>query len=157
MARKKRATVAEMLERKRREVEILEAKAAGTWTGGDETDIQKRLRNALRKRLTALGNAKMLFTGRPATVNSPAMNPIDEKIARAEQQLQSLYKTRQRAEGRIVNLPFDIERLETLLKNAESGQDVSFPDDLTPLDEPKSTEEIETAFATARERGEHDD
>lgn len=151
--KRKRATREEMMARLQAKLERLQAQKEGTYVPDDETLTLKRLRSALRKRHTAMGNARMLLNGRPATEKSPAMNSIDEKIANAEKRLADLHTAKARAEEQLANLPFDIERLEAIIGVAETGTDVEFPTGLYPLpsEQDRTEAEVEASVANSDE------
>lgn len=144
--KRKRATREEMIRRTEEKLAKLKAQAEGSFTPDAETLTVKRLRNALRRRKTALHRATVMLNGRAATEKSPSMNGIDEKIENARKRLADLEASKSRAEERVANLPFDISRIETILEDAEkSGTEPTFPDDLFPLDNESTESEVEVA------------
>jgi predicted glycoside hydrolase/deacetylase ChbG (UPF0249 family) len=133
--KRNRRTRVEMLAALEAKLEKLKAQVSGTYdpTSDEGTFIEKRLRRAIRRRNTALGNAQTLMDGRQATERSPSVSPIDVKIENAEKRLTDLRAAKARAVEMQAQLPFDIERLEALLEKAEAGEDVEFPNDLYRL------------------------
>lgn len=126
-----RATPAEMIARKLAEIETLKAQLAGTFTPDAETLTNKRLRNAHRRRVTLLDRAKLMLAGRPGVDGKVGVSSIADKIAQAEKRVADLRQSQANAEQRVASLPFDIERLASLLERAEKGETVEFPADLT--------------------------
>lgn len=149
--KRKRATRQEMIERLEAKLAKLQAQAEGSFTPDAETLTVKRLRSALRKRRTLLHRAEVMVNGRPGTEKSPATNGIDEKIENARKRLADLEQSKRNAEERIAALPFDIERLESLLEQSETGAEVEFPTDLFPIGGEATETEVEVAAGEPEE------
>lgn len=144
--KRKRATREEMIAKTQAKLDKLLAQKEGSFTPDAETLVVKRLRSALRRRKTALHRAEVMVNGRAATEKSPPMNGIDEKIENAQKRLADLVSSKERAEERIANLPFDISRIETILETAENdGTEPEFPTDLFMLDNESTDSETEVA------------
>jgi predicted nucleic acid-binding Zn-ribbon protein len=147
--KRNRRTRVEMLAALQEKLDRLKAQVSGTYdpTNDEGTYIVQRIRRAIRRRNTAMGNANTLLNGRPATDRSPAVAPVGEKIANAEHRIAELRKAQNRATEILSNVPGDIERLEALLKRAESGDEVEMPNDLymLPSDEDRTSAEVEAS------------
>jgi hypothetical protein len=149
--RRKRRTRAEILAETLAKAEKIKAQLAGEWSGDNDTSIVGKIKGALRKRKTAVHAANVTINGRAATENSPSINGVDEQIARLETRLSDKKESKIRALAVLETCPDDITRLEALLQEALNGQDVEFPDDLTPLPTGETTSELEFRVRTDNE------
>lgn len=153
--KRNRRTRVEMLAALEAKLEKLKAQVSGTYdpTTDKGTFIEQRLRRAIRRRNTALGNAQTLMEGRPATERSPSVSPIDTKIENAEKRLADLRAAKARAVEMQAQLPFDIERLEALLAKADEGEEVEFPNDLYRLPNEGERTDAEIEAGSVAENG----
>lgn len=140
-----RRTIEERIAATQAEMARLQAIKDGTYVRGEATSgnpVLTQVKKALRVRKTALHNAQIITDGRAATEKSPRQSTLAEKIENAEKRLNNLRETKKRSDQIIADTPFDIERLEALIELAESGEDITFPDNLTPL--PSESEKTDT-------------
>lgn len=124
----------------------LQAQIDGSYDeSGDDSFLVKRLRRAIRRRETAMGNAATLLGGRAATEKSPAVASIDSKIENAEKRLADLRLAKTRALEIQARVPFDIDVLRSSLEGAEAGTVLEFPTGLyvLPGESEKTDAEIE--------------
>lgn len=157
--KRNRRTRNEMIAAYEAKLARLKAQAEGTFDeSDDDTYTVKRLRRAIRRRETAIGNAGTLLNGKAATEKSPAVPSILSKIENAEKRLADLRLAQKRAHEITAQVPFDVEKLTALLERAEKGEAVEFPTDLyiLPGENDKTEAETEAAFGTGGDRG-HDD
>ena len=131
-----------------------EAKARGEKVQGNS--LVSKLKARLRKTETALRTASITLNGVPADGGKGwSRQPIDEKIARTQERLDSQIETQRRAEFFQAKLPFDVKRLNALIKAIEEGEDVNeFPSGLTPLNRDEKTDEEHEAAHIASMEGE---
>jgi len=132
----------------------INAKLNGTFVEtDDESLLVKRLRRAIRKRETAIGNAGTLLTGRAATEKSPAIPTIDSKIENAQKRLDDLRLAKNRAMEIQARVPFDIDRLRSALEGAEKGTVLEFPTELyiLPGEDEKTDAEHEAASVSEQD------
>lgn len=154
--KRNRRTQEEMLAHYKAKADALQAKIEGR--GGDEagSDLVANLKRRLRKTETALRSAQIMLNG---VVKEDGKGwqraPIDEKIEMTRTRLQTQIDARDRADSMATTLPFDVNRLKLLIEAANVGEDVEFPNDLTPLRAPgatvKSDEEVESDFIANEE------
>lgn len=164
--RKKRATPEEMVERKRRELEIAELRAAGKQiTASGETYGAKMIRAAIRKRKTALGRAETVLSGKVQVTGDTIkvlLKNIDQRIEDAQDRVANLRQHKAEAEKRIADLPFDIESLEKVMATAEeaieNGEEpvYALPEGLSLLPGEKTPDELESIAATEGTEGSDD-
>lgn len=147
-----RRTQAEMLAYYQEQAARIAAKIEGK---EDPTlDLVKRLEKRHRKVMRELRSATITLNGdRKADGSGWSRPPIDEKIQKTMDRLASQTETKTRAEKFAAELPFDVERLEAAIEAAKAGEDVEFPEDLTPLskDENRTDDEHEAAFIAKQE------
>lgn len=119
-------------------------------------DIIKSLKGRLRKTETALRSAQVLVNGITSDdgkgwTKAPQSEKIVKTRARLAQQIDAL----ERAEEFAAALPFDVNRLQDLVKAAELGEEVEMPTDLRPLKrQTTSDEEVEADFIANQENAE---
>lgn len=152
--KRNRRTQEEMLAHYQAQVEKIQAKIDGSYSDENENDVLKALKKRLRKVNTAHRSASLVVNGVQAEdgkgwTRAPQAVKIDKTVARLEDQRETLY----RAEALIAALPFDVEKLEAAIAATEIGDIVEFPEDLTPLETPKTDEEHEAAFIATEENG----
>ncbi len=160
--KRKRATRAEMIERKRLELAKLEAQMEAAERGESyvpegEAGILKLMRRALKTRRTALHRAEVEIKGRASTDKSPAKNSIDERIENARSRLESLIETKRRSEEIVSCVPFDIQELENMIERAETdGVDgITMPEGLYRFPDDPTVEQLEEAFADGLDSSEN--
>ncbi len=140
--KRKRNTREEQLAKVLLQAEILKAKIAGTFTDEGNGDVLKGLKARLRKTQKVLASSDLLRHG------SDGKDCIETKIVKARARLASLIESHDRADVFLAKLPFDIERMEALIKAGEAGDEIDFPTDLVRLpDEQKKTKEQHEATA----------
>ena len=147
--KRNRKTREEMLAYRLAQVEKLQAQIAGTHQDDSESGILKQLKKRLRKTNTALKSAGYTLNGVVREDGKGySRSPIDDKIAKTQERLESQVETKDRAEVMIAKLPFDVETLEATIAAAEAGEEVVFPEGLTPmgLPEDRTDEEHEADF-----------
>ncbi len=153
--RKPKRTKEVLLAEANARVAKLTAQIEGTWIAENEEKTGvKAVRAALRRRKTALHQARVLIDGRGATAKSPALPGLYMKITNAEDRLYSMREAAQRGEDFIQNLPFDIERLDELLKLSEQeGEDIEVPNGLFKMggEEDVTDAEHEAKVVTAND------
>jgi hypothetical protein len=155
--RQPRKTREEMLAFRLAQVEKLQAQIAGTHQDDSESGILKQLKKRLRATLTALKGAGYTLNGVVREDGKGySRSPIDEKISKTEDRLASQVETKDRAEVMIAKLPFDVETLEASIAAAELGDEVMFPEGLTPLGKPSTDEEHETSFIAKEEEAQQE-
>lgn len=156
VGKRNRRTRAEMLEAAIAKVAKLEAQIEGSYKDEDENDVLKALKRKLRKTSTALRAARVTLNGLSNSEGKIARKPISETILRTRDRLESQIETQERAEVMVAKLPFDVERLESLIAQTEIGDIVEFPTDLTLLgdEQERTDEEHETAFIAKEEMAE---
>jgi len=157
--KRNRRTREEMLAHYQAQIARIEAAMEGGPDTTSEAGVLKSLRKRLRKTNTELRSARITLNGvSREDGNGYVRSPIDEKIAQTEARLASQNETKARAEEFSARLPFDIERIEALIAAAEQGEDVEFPNDLTPLanEQERTEEEHEAAFVANEEQDRED-
>lgn len=153
--KRNRRTQEEMLAHYQAEVAKLEAKIEGRYEDDGGTDMVKALKARLRKTTTALRAAQIMING---VVKEDGKGwqraPISEKIATTRTRLEQQEEGENFATVQIIKLPDDVRRLALLLEAATAGEDVEFPENLTPLtvrDAERSDEQIEADFIADEE------
>lgn len=147
--RRTRAQVAEAL---RAKLAKIEAQIAGTFDeSSDETLLVQRLKRAIRRRDTVLKSALTLLNGKPATQNSPAVSPIDAKIAGFQKRLDDAIAAKARAIETIERLPADQATLNVALAAAVKGELLEFPTGLYAIPGESERTETEVEAASANE------
>ena len=152
--KRNRRTREEMLAHYEAEAARIRAAMEGKPDTSTESGLLKSLRARLRKTNTELRAARVTLHGQASKDGSTMLRgPIDEKIEATQKRLASQIETRDRAAEFEAKLPHDIARLEAALAAAEQGDDVEFPDDLTPLsnDQDRTDEEHEASFVVSKE------
>ena len=148
--RRTRAQVAEAL---RAKLAKIEAQMAGTFDeSSDESLLVTRLKRAIRRRDTVLKSAFTLLNGKPGTQNSPAISPIDVKIAGFQKRLDDAVKAKARALETIERLPADQATLNVALASAVKGETVEFPTGLYAIPGEGEQTETEIEAASANEQ-----
>jgi hypothetical protein len=130
--RKPKRTKEVLLAEANARVAKLTAQIEGTWVAenAEKTGV-KAVKAAIRRRKTALHQAKVLINGRAPTAKSPALPGIYGKIENAKLRLANMNEAADRGEAFIANLPFDIERLDALLELSEQeGEEIEVPNGL---------------------------
>ena len=147
--RRERRTPAQIIADLEAEIAARKAALDGKIDTSTEHGLGKALRNARRKRNTALKAAQVIVEGIPASDGKGwTRKPMSETIKNTEKRLESQRETLNRAEYQRADLPTWIARLDSLLEALERGDDVEFPREMPPLENEKdrSDEEHEAAF-----------
>lgn len=156
--KRNRRTQEEMLAHYQAEVAKLEAKIEGRYEDDGGTDMVKALKARLRKTTTALRAAQIMINGVvKADGKGWQRAPISEKIAGTRTRLMQQEDGENFATVQIIKLPDDVSRLTLLLEAATAGEDVEFPENLTPLsmkDTERSDDQIEADFIASEEHAE---
>lgn len=152
MTKRNRKTREEMLAFRLAQVAKLEAQIEGNYQDEGENAILKTLKKRLRKTETELRSANVTLNGVAGSEGKGwSRSPISEKIEGTKVRLASQIETMDRADFFAAKLPFDVERLQALIEAAEAGEDIEFPDDLTPLaNEQERTDEEHEAVHIAK-------
>lgn len=147
-----RKTRKEMIEFRRAQLEKLIAQEEGSYQDENENNVLKALQKRLRKVNTALKAANNLIHG-TENKNGSRTASIEEKIAKTRARLDSQLATQERAIVMASKLPADVETLQAFIDASEAGEDVTFPEGLTPLGDPqkRTDEEHEAAFSATQE------
>ena len=150
--KRKRKTRKEMIELRKAQLEKLIAQEEGRFDETSENNVLKALEKRLRKVNTALKAANNTIHG--VENSKGARTPsIEEKIAKTRARLESQLATQERAIRMAAALPDDVETLTAFIDAAKAGEDVEFPEGLTPLGDPqKRTDEEHEADFAAKEQ-----
>lgn len=157
--KRNRRTREEMLAHYQAQIARLEAAMTGAPDTSSEAGVLKSLRARLRKTETALRAAQITLNGvRAEDGKGYVRSPIADKIEQTKLRLAAQERTKAEAEEQTAALPFDIERLSALVAAGEQGEEVEFPEDLTPLpgEENRTDEQHEASFIANGEAEERD-
>lgn len=157
--KRNRRTRQEMLDHYLAEAARVQAQIDGSYTDENENNVLKALKRRLKAVNKELRSARITLDGVAGSEGKGwSRSPIDEKIASTEKRLASQIETRDRSNVFATKLPFDVTRLEALIGAAEAGEDVEFPDDLTPLanEQERTDEQHEAAMIATDEQTEQE-
>jgi hypothetical protein len=147
----------EMLAFRLAQVEKLQAQIEGSYQDDSDGGVLKQLKKRLRATLTSLKGAGYTLNGVVREDGKGySRSPIETKIAKTEARLESQIETKVRAEVMVAKLPFDVETLEATIAAAKAGEEVEFPEGLTPLGKPETDEEHETSFIAKEEEAQQE-
>ena len=149
-SKKPRRSIEQRIADKMAELQRLQAIQNGTHDETTESGYMvKRLREAIRRRETAINVANVTLFGRAKTEASPALPPIANKIENAQRRLADMLETQKRANEVLASVPQDILTLDAVLTKAEAGEVVEFPSGLFGLPSDKTETQVETEAAAS--------